>query len=724
MLNPISRLRIVALLVVVASPALVRAQALADRVPADTTLYFGWQGVDSAAPGFAGSHLQAVLADSNIPRVIDEFLPKVLDRIAQEDKHSAEGIEIARALLGPMVRHPSAIAIVGVDMAGANGPSPKAVLMCQAGNEAAVLKAKIDELVKQAGQPPFPVHVVQKADLIALIIGYAKPEDGLIDAGPGGKSLANDPAFAKALSHVGKQGFLTGYVDVEKLLGLAEMAAGFGSPEIQKNWTKARDMLGLKGIQRAIWTEGFDGKDWASKAFVAAPAPRTGFFGSMIDGKPLSPEVFHSIPENATLAGGVHFDLAGLVAALRGAVASIDDNAAKQVDQGVGQINQMLGLDVEKDFLGSLGDEWAYYLDPAVAGNSLLGATLINRLKDPAKAEANFTKVETFINQVIAEQAKHEKVVIAFRQAKFGGTTVHYLGFPFITPAWAVEHGNLYFALYPEVVGAAAGHVPGQGKSILENPSFQSVMKQLGDHPNSSFAYVDLPRLAPQTYGTWMAISHVANAGDLFGIPAPLQILPPFPKLVPHLTAMGQCTWTDADGLHLSAHVPFPGAQLFASDPSSMSVAQVALVSSLMMPALGKAREQAQHAKSSANLRQIGLTAIQYSNDHNGKYPKDLGELCVASGMQIGIFISPSSSTTAPQGLSPEQAKEWVAQNSDYVWNGAGKSADKLGAEDALAWENPDRAHNGINILYGDYHVEFHPTYDAMQIIEKAKAVK
>jgi hypothetical protein len=355
-----------------------------------------------------------------------------------------------------------------------------------------------------------------------------------------------------------------------------------------------------------------------------------------------------------------------------------------------------------------------------------MGATFINRLKDPAKAEATFTKVETFINQFIANQTQkeREKVTVAFRQAKFGSTTVHYLGFPLFTPAWAVQNGNLYLAFYPEVAATAALHVPGQRKSILDNPAYQGVMQQLGTHPNSSFTFVDLPRLAPQTYGTWLAIAHLTNAADLFDIPAPLQILPPLSRLMPHLSAMGQCTWTDAEGLHLSGHVPFPGSQLFASDPSSMSVAEVALVTSIMLPALNKVRQQAQIAKSAANLKNIAAGAIEYSNRHNGKYPKDLGEMMAESGLSIDVFVNPATNTAPPQGLTGAQAQDWVRQNSDYVWNGAGKSSDKLGADEALAWENPDRARNGVNILYGDYHVEFRFLPEAMQIIEKAKAAK
>src|SRR6202012_1038449 len=103
--------------------------------------------------------------------------------------------------------------------------------------------------------------------------------------------------------------------------------------------------LGLKGIKRAIWTEGFAGKDWSSQVFVAAPAPRNGLLGSLLNGKPLTEDLLKCIPENAAVAGAFHFDIAGLVDAIRTLASGIDPEIKKNVDQGFEQANQMLGMD-------------------------------------------------------------------------------------------------------------------------------------------------------------------------------------------------------------------------------------------------------------------------------------------------------------------------------------------------------------------------------------------
>src|SRR3954452_9358032 len=48
----------------------------------------------------------------------------------------------------------------------------------------------------------------------------------------------------------------------------------------------------------------------------------------------------------------------------------------------------------------------------------------------------------------------------------------------------------------------------------------------------------------------------------------------------------------------------------------------IALLISILLPALNRAREQGNRVKCSSNLRQIGLAVQMYANDNKGNFPR------------------------------------------------------------------------------------------------------
>jgi prepilin-type processing-associated H-X9-DG protein len=62
-----------------------------------------------------------------------------------------------------------------------------------------------------------------------------------------------------------------------------------------------------------------------------------------------------------------------------------------------------------------------------------------------------------------------------------------------------------------------------------------------------------------------------------------------------------------------------------------------------------------------------------------------------------------------------------VKEHSDYVWLGTGKTA-AVAPDTIIAYEKPDGLSDGLNFLFGDFHVEFYRMPEAMEMIEKSKA--
>ena len=89
------------------------------------------------------------------------------------------------------------------------------------------------------------------------------------------------------------------------------------------------------------------------------------------------------------------------------------------------------------------------------------------------------------------------------------------------------------------------------------------------------------------------------------------------------------------------------------------------------------------------------------------------------------VFINPRGETELPADLGndPDARRRWANEHGDYVYLGRGKR-ESSSPETILAYEKPDGLEDGINVLYGDGHVEFQPfssgILDAIEAQQKA----
>ncbi len=704
-------------------PSIVLAQPLADRLPGDAVIYAGWRGADSMGPGYETSHLKAVLDASDFAQLINEFLPQVLNRIGKEDPEAAQILPIISAVAKPMWKHPSALYVGAMGVEGGE-PSPRLAVLCDAGADAPALLATVKDLLAKAEGLPVPIVAKEAKGLVIITVGKMSPAFDALTAGAAAgdaQALANDKAFKESMTHVVADPTVAFYVNVEGIVSNAnELVNQFGEAKDREMWPKIRDGLGFAGLKRITIAAGFDGKDWMESAFVAAPAPRIGLL-KMLDGGALSGDALKVVPKTSTHVSAGRFNLAGFIGQVRDGVAQFDPAIRDQVDGAIQQVNQMTGMEVQKDLLGVFGSEWVGYIDPNIGGFSLAGAVLVNHLTDAAKAEQSLSKMEQFINQMIVANFHEEGMTIEIQKRKIGDLTVHYLAIPIVTPAWAIQDGNWYAALLPQTVVGAAKFVAAKSPSILENPDFLAVLKRLGAESAGSVQYTDLVRLAQVNYGSWVFVSRLVGFGDLFGIPSPLIVLPPMAPLMANLSSAADVTWSDDSGFYYKGVSPFPGSAILGTDPlSTYMSASPALTLGFMLPALSKARASANRVKSGSNLREIGTMCIIYADKNGGKLPPDLGSL-VNGDVVPAVFISPTGKQQIPtEKLPVAEMAAWVNEHSDYVYLGKGKKND-LPADRLLAYEKLDSGGNeGVNMLFGDGHVEFVSMPQAMKFIEES----
>jgi prepilin-type processing-associated H-X9-DG protein len=117
--------------------------------------------------------------------------------------------------------------------------------------------------------------------------------------------------------------------------------------------------------------------------------------------------------------------------------------------------------------------------------------------------------------------------------------------------------------------------------------------------------------------------------------------------------------------------------------------------------------ETASRVRSASNLRQVGQGLLMYAGDHKGWLPPAVTDVA-RYGLPHYTFASPRTSTAMPRGeLSPIEGSAWIRHLEDYVFFHLGERMLRLGREDVLGYENPDRVNGPITVLFADGHVEF-----------------
>jgi prepilin-type processing-associated H-X9-DG protein len=684
--------------------AAAQAQTLADRIPDDAELYIGWNGLLAPGAGFDQSHLKAVLDASDLSKWASDSIPRLFQQAALRDPRSAKQIDQVVQIVSALAMHPTAIYFGGMGAAQPGGPPlPKIAIFCDAGADSPKVGQQVHRLLDENQGSPFTLKMI---DTVLVFSDFVVPEH--VD-----KPLSQNADFQAALAQVGKDPSSTFYINGTALVATIDsLIAQFGPPQAQQMWPQVRDQLGLPGLKAVIATTGFDGKNWSAQAFVSAPSPRKGLL-AMGDAPPLADELLKLIPVSTTNAGAGTCDLNALFTQIDQAIVQFAPDQGAQWHQALAQVNQTVGFDVQKDFLATLGAQWAYFDDPDALGQGPLGFSIVNKPRNPDQLQNSLNQLEAFLNTFIREQMKNQEnpVTIEFRQSLVNGTSLHYLATPLISPSWAIKNGTLYIGLYPQTVAAESDR-PADAKSIKDNPAYLATMQSLKAPAQlSSFEFVDVPKLLPQSYQMCLAIARTYfGFGDLFGMASPPMIVPPLSKLEAEAEPAGAIGWADDAGYHFKSIEPFPGSALFASSAGITlggMTTETAVATSILLPSLNRARETANRVKCASNLRQIGQAILLYQNDKNGSWPPDLGTLVKTEDITAQVFCCPDTNTQPPPNMSPDEAADWVNKNSDYVFLGANLKG-MQGANVVVCYENDGNHHgDGMNMLFGDGHVEF-----------------
>ncbi|HEY7427484.1 MAG TPA: hypothetical protein VH682_24835 [Gemmataceae bacterium] len=245
-----------------------------------------------------------------------------------------------------------------------------------------------------------------------------------------------------------------------------------------KEVAKLLDDLGLMGLRSLVMQSGFEGRAERGLIEFDMPGPRKGLL-TLLTGKPFKLGDVPPMPSDAVSWTMTNFDAAAFFdtsyQAAEQIVGLISPDDVPKVKEFIKQANDLLGVDIRKDLLGSLGDKFAYYTSPA-DGPFTLGQTVLFKVKDAEKLQ---TALEQIIKGLSNAAGKETRI----KKRDYHGVSLHEVhvqqqGF-FFVPTYAIHKDWLVIGWYPQAVQAFVQRSKGQLTVWKPSPLVQESLDKL-----------------------------------------------------------------------------------------------------------------------------------------------------------------------------------------------------------------------------------------------------
>lgn len=151
----------------------------------------------------------------------------------------------------------------------------------------------------------------------------------------------------------------------------------------------------------------------------------------------------------------------------------------------------------------------------------------------------------------------------------------------------------------------------------------------------------------------------------------------------------------------------------------------VPMMIAILLPALNRAREQANRVKCAADMRMIGQEIAMYANSNAGNFPDKLEDLLQFDpSINHAIFVCPSADKTPPTTTSPQAAQQEIAsgKNCSYIYLGSDLTTSATPDTVVLFEPLTDHGQEGMNVMFADFHVEWLNKSEAQKILDQQAA--
>ncbi len=728
-------LRVACLVLACAGAARASESDLTRLVPDDTLVYFGRAGSDQTDPLAAKTAYGRLTADPQVQRFTEQ-LGGLIDQLFEKQlAESEEDVATYRAAKGwfkTLLAKPTAVALLDVGV-GEQGPFVEAAQISRIGPDAKEFLGRFDAFLAGCDAPEGEVALVAGRTMTRVDIPvpgglyYGAIGDCFVAAigeqavkkiadriGGKGSSLAKNEALVHARKRmVGDEAARSTTVHLNvadlatKLKPMMPMIPLY-DPESAKKVCNVLTALGLDSLKAITWESRFAGDGCYSGMYFYTPGGGRGLLSNASD-KALSDEDLKLIPKSPTWAVACNIDLSSLYRTLLAGVETCGEEVSGPVMGAIKTVEDALGFPLGEGLFDLVGDTVILYDAPENGGLWFTGITKLVESRDPAKLQKRVKRIA----QTIAAAAGAEESV-KFGEMEHRGHRVEFLnivGIPMpVAPAWAAHDKWVVFGLYPQVVTTALDRLEGGDpakESILANEDFVAARRVLGEI-GPSMSYVDSRVILEGVYPWVLLLGQMGAAmaqGE--GIEVDVTAIPSQQTLATHLFNEAKTTRCDEDGILYASYGAWPiGPSPLLSGYAN--TATVAMVASIALPSLSRARELSKRTVCAADLRGIGQAMYIYAQDDN-KFPPGFDAVVKANYTTPRQFICPSTAATEADGL-----------DACYVYI-PGQRPDS-NPTNVLVYEKPENhGGEGSNVLFVDGHVEFMTNDQVKRLVRETR---
>jgi len=294
---------------------------------------------------------------------------------------------------------------------------------------------------------------------------------------------AQAPGFIAAKKLLGGAGHITLFASVPELLKLGLAQAPPNELPMVEKILAGYGANGIKGIAMQI---GSRDTVFAADLAVTFDGEPKGLLALGLNTKPLSADALAVVPAEAMFCSAARTDLNAIWGGVRQA---LPEEILASVVEGLAQLREVTGLDLEKDLLPVLGDHWVTY---DVGGTELMGLlpslSVAVSLKDSAKASqvlnTLLAKAEEMIKQELEQGGMRMGPEFELRKVKFGQTEVRYLNITAMafSPAVAIVKDRLFVTFSLQGMRRVLKHLEG-GKDLTTAPGFKAALERVTGKP-------------------------------------------------------------------------------------------------------------------------------------------------------------------------------------------------------------------------------------------------